>query len=91
MRSLAFSCFAGLSSCLASEWYSSMVFWKEVRDAETEPSAAGLSAFLGPPAGDCESVGVVRGCEVSVARSLRMAVLCLRALLKVVFWCGCQD
>lgn len=85
MRSLAFSCLAGLSSCLASEWYSSMVFWKAVREALREPRAAGLRMLLlglGEEEGVVESEGALLE---RLARSLRMAVLCLRALLKVVF------
>lgn len=42
IRSKAFSCLAGLSSCLASALYSSMVRAKAVSDAESEPSAAGV-------------------------------------------------
>lgn len=94
MRSLALSCLAGLSSCLASEWYSSMVFWKAVREALREPRAAGLMMMLlllllG--LGEEEEVVGSEGAlfwydgEERLARSLRMAVLCLRALLKVVF------
>lgn len=77
MRSFAFSCFAGLSSCFARELYSSIVRWKAVREALREPRAAGLMIAAGEDS--------VWGCEERLARSLRMEVLCLRAVLKVVF------
>lgn len=84
MRSRAFSCFAGFSSCFARLLYSSIVREKEVRLAEREPSAAGLRA---PVPGVCEDgSGAIRGVEERFARSLRMEVLCLRAELNVVFW-----
>lgn len=83
MRSRAFSCLAGLSSCLARELYSSMVRWKAVREALREPSAAGLIwAAEGVACGSDEEGWLER-----LARSLRIEVLCLRAPLKVVF-CG---
>lgn len=86
MRSRAFSCLAGLSSCLASELYSSMVRWKAVREALRDPSAAGLICAAaddeGAPFGSEEEGWLER-----LARSLRIEVLCLRAPLKVVF-CG---
>lgn len=66
-----------------------MVFWKVVRDALREPRAAGLRMLLLlllPPLGE-EVPSADREEEERLARSLRMAVLCLRALLKVVF-CG---
>lgn len=94
MRSKAFSCLAGFSSCRASELYSSMVFWREASEAEREPRAAGVRALPaeeGAPAGEAEaeaSAAVERGCDCSCARSLRIAVLCFRALLKIVFWRG---
>lgn len=78
IRSLAFSCLAGLSSCLASELYSSIVRWKAVREALREPSAAGLRSAFG-----VEDAAVEE--EERAERSLRIEVLCLRALLKVVF------
>lgn len=83
MRSRAFSCLAGLSSCFASELYSSMVRWKAVREALREPSAAGLIW-----AADGGAFGSDEGWLERLARSLRIEVLCLRAPLKVVF-CGC--
>lgn len=93
MRSLAFSCLAGLSSCLASELYSSMVRWKAVREAESEPRAAGLRIEAGEEEeeeeeglGESVEAAVARGCEERFARSLRIAVLCFRALLKFVFY-----
>lgn len=74
---------AGLSSCLASELYSSMVRWKAVREALRDPSAAGLIwAADGGAFGSDEEGWLER-----LARSLRIEVLCLRAPLKVVF-CG---
>lgn len=88
MRSRAFSCLAGLSSCFARELYSSMVRWKAVREALRDPSAAGLMcAAVGggwwPPFGSEEEGPRLE----RLARSLRIEVLCLRAPLKVVF-CG---
>lgn len=87
MRSFAFSCLAGLSSCFASELYSSMVLWKAVREADREPRAAGLRIEAEDEDGAGESVeaAVARGCEERFARSRRIEVLCFRALLKVVF------
>ena len=82
--SYAFSCLIGLSSCLARLLYSSIVLVKAVRLAESEPSAAGVIAFDG---GEEGSLVVYEGLA-SVERSLRIEVLCLRALLKDVFYCS---
>lgn len=79
MRSNAFSCLVGLSSCLASALYSSMVRAKEVSEAEREPRAAGVSGVVW----SWEEDGVERA-----ERSLRIVVRCLSAELKVVFWKG---
>ena len=57
---------------------------KAVRLAEREPSAAGVIAFDG---GEEGSLVVYEGLA-SVERSLRIEVLCLRALLKDVFYCS---
>lgn len=73
MRSWAFSCLVATGSCLAREWYSSMVRAKAVREAERAPMEEGVR---------------VAGEVVRVERSRRMRVLCLRAELKVVFWGG---
>ncbi len=81
--SYAFSCLVGLSSCLARLLYSSIVLLKAVRLAEREPSAAGVIAF---GEGQEGSLVVYEGLA-SVERSLRIDVLCLRALLKDVFCC----
>lgn len=81
MRSRAFSCLAGLSSCFASELYSSTVRWKAVREALRDPSAAGLIWA-------CDDGGAFGSEEdwlERLARSLRIEVLCFRAPLKVVF------
>ena len=51
-----------------------MVRLNAVKEAEREPSAAGVR---------CE---VSSSCEERAARSLRIEVLCLRAELKVVFY-----
>lgn len=82
MRSRAFSCLAGFSSCFARELYSSMVRWKAVREALREPRAAGLIAAAAGGVG--APFGFEDGLE-RLARSLRIEVLCLRAPLKVVF------
>ena len=60
---------------MARELYSSIVREKAVREAEREPSAAGVRAEAGS-----EKEG-----EVRAVRSLRMEVLCLSAGLKCVF------
>lgn len=87
MRSKAFSCLAGFSSWRASELYSSIVFWKAASEAESEPRAAGVRRCAAEADdGESDEAAVARGWDCSWARSLRMAVLCLRALLKVVFW-----
>jgi len=63
---------------LARDWYSSMVRAKAVRAAEREPSAAGE--------GSCWEEGESEEGEVREAMSLRIAVRCFNAELKVVFW-----
>ena len=85
-RSKAFSCLEGLSSCLASWLYSSIVREKEVREAEREPSAAGVRLDDG---GCCEvpSDGEEKEGFVRAERSRRIVVLCLSAELKWVFCC----
>lgn len=60
-----------------------MVFWKAVREAEREPSAAGLR--MEEALGESVEPAVAREGEERFERSLRMVVLCLRARLKVVF------
>lgn len=77
--SKAFSCFAGLSSCLVSWLYSSMVREKAVKEADKEPMAAG----------DIWVCGWASDGGERWARSLRMAVLCFRAELKDVFFWAC--
>lgn len=77
-RSKAFSCLAGLSSCFARALYSSSVREKAVRLAEREPMAAGVMVGGGEEAS--LKVGLTRA-----ESSLRMAVLCLRAVLNAVF------
>ena len=71
MRSLAFSCFAGFSSCRASDVYSSRVREKAVSDAETEPSAAGVGGA---------------SVEERFVRSRFREVDCLSAELNCVFY-----
>lgn len=59
-----------------------MVLWKAVREAEREPRAAGLRMEV---FGESVEPAVARDWEERFERSLRIVVLCLRALLKVVF------
>lgn len=61
---------AGLSSCFASAEYSSSVREKDVSEADSEPSAAGVGA----PSGD-----------ERLARSRLIEVDCLSAELNCVF------
>jgi len=70
MRSWAFSCFAVLSSCLERAVYSSRVREKAVREADMEPSEAGV----GPSEEDAR-----------LERSRLMEVDCLSAELNCVF------
>jgi len=70
--SVAFPCFEGLSSCLESSAYESIVREKEVREEAIWP---------------CRLAGVVSGEEAKMSRSRRMEEDCLRAELKVEF-CG---
>lgn len=63
-----------------------MVFWKAASEAEREPRAEGVRTWAAEgDEADSEEAAVAKGWDCSWARSLRMAVLCLRALLKVVF------
>lgn len=71
IRSYAFSCLAGLSSCFASALYSSSVRENAVKEAEREPIAAGVGA----PSGE----------EVMLVRSRFIEVDCLSAELNWVF------
>ena len=73
IRSYAFSCLAGLSSCFARFEYSSRVLVRPVRAADTDPRAAAVGA--------APSVDE----EVSPARSRLIAVDCLRAELNWLF------
>lgn len=72
IRSWAFSCFAGFSSCFASALYSSSVLEKAVSEAESEPIAAGVGVVPSPD-------------EMRVVRSRFMEVDCLSAELNCVF------